>query len=138
MIRVLIIGALDAELGQAARIAAARRARVTQADGPAAGLVRPPTACAGLAPRGLAHDIGWLIERLAAERIACPVIACGRNADAAAAVRAIQAGAREFLPLPPDAERIAAMLQAVAGETEGPVWRDPLMAALLARAEALA
>ena len=80
----------------------------------------------------LAHDIGWLIERLAAERIACPVIACGRNADAAAAVRAIQAGAKEFLPLPPDAELIAAMLQAVAGEADGPVYRDPAMATLLA------
>jgi len=32
MTRVLIIGALDAELGQAARIAAARGARVTQAE----------------------------------------------------------------------------------------------------------
>jgi two-component system, response regulator FlrC len=40
MTRVLIVGALDAELGQAARIAAARGARVAQADGPAAGLVR--------------------------------------------------------------------------------------------------
>ena len=46
----------------------------------------------------LAHDIGWLIERLTAERIACPVIACGRNADAAAAVRAIQAGAKSSCP----------------------------------------
>ena len=37
------------------------------------------------------------------------MIACGRNADAAAAVRAIQAGAKEFLPLPPNADLIAAI-----------------------------
>src|SRR5215213_2704845 len=112
MTRVLIIGPLDGELAQAPRIAGAR---VAQADGPAAGLVRLRSDGADLVLCDLAHDIAWLIERLAAERIACPVIACGRNADAAAAVRAIQAGAKEFLPLPPEAELIAAMLQAAVG-----------------------
>ena len=137
MTRVLIIGALDGELGQAARIAAAARRRGwRRRTASAAGLARLRAEGADLVLCDLAHDIGWLVERLAAERIACPVIACGRNADAAAAVRAIQAGAKEFLPLPPDAELIAAMLQAVAGEAEAPVARDPAMAALLARADA--
>jgi two-component system response regulator FlrC len=138
MTRVLIIGALDGELGQAARIAQARGARLQQADGVAAGLARLRADGADLALCDLAHDVGWLVEQLAAERIACPVIACGRNADAAAAVRAIRAGAKEFLPLPPDAELIAAMLQAVAGEPDAPVHRDPAMAALLERAAQLA
>jgi len=138
MARVLIIGALDAELGQAARIAAARGARVAQADGAASGLAQLRTDGADLVLCDLAQDIGWLVEQLAAERIVCPVIACGRNADAAGAVRAIRAGAREFLPLPPDPELIAAMLQAVAGEADGPIHQDPLMAALLSRAEHLA
>jgi dihydroorotase-like cyclic amidohydrolase len=48
MTRVLIIGALDAELGQAARIAAARGARVAQADGPAAAMARLRTEGADL------------------------------------------------------------------------------------------
>jgi DNA-binding NtrC family response regulator len=138
MARVLIIGPLDAELGQAARIAAARGAQVLQADGVASGLQQLRSAGADLVLCELAQDIGWLVEQLATERIVCPVIACGRNADAAGAVRAIRAGAREFLPLPPDPELIAAMLQAVAGEAEGPIHQDPLMAALLARAEHLA
>ena len=38
MARVLIIGSLEAELGQAARIAVARGARLTVAEGAAAGL----------------------------------------------------------------------------------------------------
>ena len=73
------------------------------------------------------HDVGWLIGQMVAERFACPVIACGRPDDADGAVRAIRAGAKEFLPLPPDADLIAAMLQAVAGDPDKPVVRDPAM-----------
>ncbi len=138
MTRVLIIGALEGELGQAARIAQARGAKLVQADGVASGIARLRLDGADLVLSDLAHDVAWLVEQLAAERIACPVFACGRNADAAAAVRAIRAGAREFLPLPPDADLIAAMLQAVAGEADAPVHQDPAMAALLARAAQLA
>jgi len=138
MARLLIIGGLEAELGQAARMAAAGGADVRQADGVASGLDRLRSEGADLVLCDLAQDIGCLIEQLTAERIACPVIACGRNADASAAVRAIRAGAKEFLPLPPDAELIAAMLQAASGEEAGPVHQDPRMAALLARAEQLA
>ncbi|WP_135469415.1 sigma-54 interaction domain-containing protein [Crenalkalicoccus roseus] len=138
MTRVLIVGALEAELGQAARIAMARGARLAHAEGVAAGLARLRGEGADLVLCDLAHDVVWLLERMAEERIACPVIACGRNVDAAAAVRAIRAGAKEFLPLPPEAELIAAMLAAVAGEPEAPVHRDPLMAALLERAAQIA
>ena len=138
MARLLSIGGLEAELGQAARMAAAGGAAVRHADGVASGLARLRSEGADLVLCELAQDIGWLIEQLTAERIACPVIACGRNADAAGAVRAIRAGAREFLPLPPDAELILAMLRAAAGEADGPVHQDPLMAALLVRAEQLA
>ncbi len=138
MMRLLVIGALAEELGQAARMAQARGARVTQAEGVAAGLARLRAEGADLVFCDLAHDLAWLLERLAGERIACPVIACGRNVDAAAAVAAIRAGAKEFLPLPPDAELIAAMLAAVAGEAEAPVHRDPAMSALLERATQLA
>jgi DNA-binding NtrC family response regulator len=138
MTRVLIIGALDAELGQAARIATARGARLHHAEGVAAALARLRAEGADLVLCDVTHDLGWLVEQLVLERIACPVIACGHNADAAAAVRAIRAGAREFLPLPPDAELIAAMLQAVSAEAEGPVHSDPAMGALLERAGQLA
>jgi DNA-binding NtrC family response regulator len=134
MTRVLIVGSLEAELGQAARIAQARGARLAHAEGAASALERLRGEGADLVLCDLRHDVGWLVQAMAEERIACPVVACGRNADAAAAVRAIQAGAKEFLPLPPDAELIAAMLQAATGEADGPVHQDPAMAALLARA----
>ena len=138
MARMLIIGSLEAELGQAARIAAARGARLVQAEGVASGLERLRADGADLVLCDVVHDVGWLIEAMRGERMACPVVACGRTSDAEAAVRAIRAGAKEFLPLPPDADLIAAMLQAVAGEPDKPVVRDPAMAALMERAAQVA
>src|SRR5215213_11930887 len=119
MARVLIIGDVDAELGQAARIAQAGGARIAHADGVSSGLGRLRSEGADLVLCELSHDVAWLVERLAQERIACPVIACGRDVDAEAAVRAVRAGAKDFLPLPPDADLIAAMLEAAAGERRG-------------------
>jgi two-component system, response regulator FlrC len=136
--RVLVIGSLGGELGQAARMAQLRGARLMHAEGVAAAMARLRADGADLALCDLVHDVAWLVTQLAEERIHCPVIACGRNVDAAAAVRAIRAGAKEFLPLPPEAELIAAMLQAIAGEPEAPVHRDHAMAALLDRAAQVA
>ena len=42
-----------------------------------------------------------------------------------AAAQAIRDGAREFLPLPPDPDLIAAILEAAAGESHAMVVRDP-------------
>ncbi|MBR0672976.1 sigma-54 dependent transcriptional regulator [Neoroseomonas soli] len=138
MSRLLIIGSLEAELGTAARIAAARGARLATAEGVAAGLARLRAEGADLVLCDVVHDVAWLVAQLDAERIACPVVACGRPDDADAAVRAIRAGAKEFLPLPPDADLIAAMLQAVAAAPDRPVVQDPAMTTLLARAEQIA
>jgi DNA-binding NtrC family response regulator len=140
MARLLIIGSLEGELGAAARVAIARGAKLGHAEGVAAGLARLRTDGADLALVDLRHDVVWLVQALAAERIACPVVACGRAEDADAAVRAIEGGARDFLPLPPDADLIIAMLEAAgaAPPAEAPVARDPAMLAMLARAAQLA
>src|SRR4029077_17021755 len=58
-------------------------------------------------------DVGRRVESLKQERFAVPVVACGIGTDADAAVRAIKAGAKEYIPLPPDAGLIAAVLQGV-------------------------
>jgi DNA-binding NtrC family response regulator len=140
MARLLIIGSLEGELGAAARVAIARGAKLGHAEGVAAGLGRLRAEGADLVLVDLRHDVVWLVQALAAERIACPVIACGRAEDADAAVRAIEGGARDFLPLPPDADLIIAMLEAAgaAPQAEGPVARDPAMLSMLARAAQLA
>ena len=63
-------------------------------------------------------DIAKLIDSLEIERISVPVVACGVGNDTQSAVRAIRAGAKEYLPLPPDEELIAAVLEAVAEESQ--------------------
>ena len=84
------------------------------------------------------HDPATLIATLARERIAIPVVACGGEADADAAVDAIRGGAIEFLPLPPDPELIAAILEATASERHALVARDPAMLAVIRKAELVA
>jgi DNA-binding NtrC family response regulator len=137
--RVLIIGSLAGELGQAARIAIARGAKLDQADDAGTALAHlRADARVDLVLCDLAHDVGAVVRALAAERIAVPVVACGTTRDPEAALRAIREGAREFLPLPPDPDLIAAILEAAAGETHALVVRDPLMTATVRRAEQVA
>ncbi|MDE2582862.1 MAG: sigma-54-dependent Fis family transcriptional regulator [Rhodospirillales bacterium] len=137
--RVLIIGSLAGELGQAGRIAMARGAQLDQADHAEAALARlRADARVDLVLCELSHDVGFVVRALAAERIAVPVVACGSGADPDAAVAAIRAGAREFLPLPPDPELIAAILEAAAGESHALILRDPVMQATVRRAEQVA
>jgi DNA-binding NtrC family response regulator len=137
--RVLIIGSLAGELGQAARIAMQRGAKLDQADDADRALVRlRADARVDLVLCDLVHDVGAVVRALAAERMSVPVIACGTGDDPDAAVRAIRAGAREFLPLPPDPDLIAAILQAASGESHTLVVRDPVMATLVRRAEQVA
>ncbi|HET9018402.1 MAG TPA: sigma-54 dependent transcriptional regulator [Acetobacteraceae bacterium] len=137
--RVLIIGSLAGELGQAARMAIARGARIAQADeaGTALDILRGDGGIA-LVLCDLRHDIGALLRALAQERITVPVVACGINAQAEAAVRAIRDGAREFLPLPPDPDLIAAILASVAADDHALIFADPVMQATVKRVEQVA
>ena len=139
MIRVLIVGSLASELGQAARIAMARGVEVVQAEDAGAALSRVRAdASIDLALCDVRADLAGLIRGLAAERIALPVVACGTNNDANAAVRAIRDGAREFLPLPPDPDLIAAILDSASADTHALIMRDPVTLAIAARAEQVA
>src|SRR3954454_9139040 len=70
--------------------------------------------------------------------MAVPVVACGTGDDAEAAAQAIRDGAREFLPLPPDPDLIAAILEAAAGETHAMVVRHPVMQPVVRVAEQVA
>ena len=137
--RVLIIGSLAGEIGQAARIAIARGAKLDQADDTDTALARLRTdARVDLVLCDIVHDIAAVVRALAAERMAVPVVACGTGDDADAAAQAIRDGAREFLPLPPDPDLIAAILEAAAGETHAMVVRDPAMYTAVHRAEQVA
>jgi len=83
-------------------------------------------------------DIAALIAANEAERIRVPVVACGVGADPKRAGDAIRAGAKEFIPLPPDADLIAAVLAAVSDDNRPLVARDPAMQGVLALADQVA
>jgi DNA-binding NtrC family response regulator len=86
----------------------------------------------------VALDIASLVARLAAEHIHAPIVACGIETNAKAAVAAIHAGAKEYIPLPPDPEMIAAVLAAVASDDREMVWRDESMGHVVRLAQQIA
>jgi two-component system, response regulator FlrC len=133
--RLLILGSLAGQLGAAGRIAIGRGAKVLQADSLEEGLTLLRAGdSADLVLIDVGLDVADLIARLKAERISLPVVACGIGTDTRAAVAAIKAGAKEYLPLPPDPELIGAILAAVTRDSHAIVHADPKMAAVLALA----
>jgi two-component system, response regulator FlrC len=137
--RLLIIGSLNGQIGAASQIAISRGAKVSHAadiDLALESLRSGKGADMIMADARL--DIARLIANLTAERINVPVVGCGIGNDAAEAVRAIKAGAREYIPLPPDADLIAAVLEAVTEESNTIIFRDPKTAGVLKLAEQVA
>ncbi|MBL8670339.1 MAG: sigma-54-dependent Fis family transcriptional regulator, partial [Alphaproteobacteria bacterium] len=137
--RILLVGTLEGHFATAGKMALDRGAKVTtvdSVDGALATLRAGRGADAVLCD--IRIDIARLVAALKAERFHVPVIACGIDSDADAAVRAIKAGAKEYLPLPPDAELIAAVLQAITDESHAVIWRDPKTGEVLHLAEQVA
>jgi DNA-binding NtrC family response regulator len=127
--RLLIVGSLSGQLTLATKIAMDKGASVMQADHFEQALrVLRGGRGADLLMVDVELDIADLVARLAAEHIHVPIVACGTGTDARAAVAAIHAGAKEYIPLPPDPELIAAVLAAVADDARDLVYRDDLMA----------
>ena len=126
--RLLIIGEHSSQLSTAAKIAMDRGTRVSFAPDNEAGLsaLRKGHG-ADLVMIDVRRDVAAFIKATDAERIAVPVVACGVKSDADAAVAAIRAGAKEYVPLPPDAELIAAILEAVVEESADMIVVDPAM-----------
>ncbi|MDB5473875.1 MAG: sigma-54-dependent Fis family transcriptional regulator [Devosia sp.] len=137
--RLLIIGALEGQLSEATKMAMNGGAKVAHAPSVEIALAALRAGRgADLLLCDVVMDIAALIAGLQAERIAIPVVACGVEANAAAAVNAIRAGAKEYIPLPPDAELIAAVIAAVARESSDFLFRDPAMERIVKMADQIA
>jgi len=137
--RLLIIGSLGGQLSTASKIAMQRGAKVTHADTIEAALqILRSGRGADLLMVDVSLDIAGLLAKLQAERVHVPIVACGVETDAQAAVSAIRAGAKEYIPLPPDPELIAAVLSAVAQERGDLIYRDDAMASVVKLAEQIA
>src|SRR5882724_5444027 len=137
--RLLIVGTLKGQLTAVSKIAIDKGASVTHAESieQALAVLRSGRG-ADLLMVDVAVDIRDLVLRLEAEHIAVPIVACGVSTDARAAVAAIQAGAKEYIPLPPDPELIAAVLAAVSDDVRELIYRDESMAHVVKLAQQIA
>src|SRR6266851_810396 len=137
--RLLIVGTLNGQLTTATKIAMDRGATVTHAADIAQALaVLRSGRGADLLMVDVAVAIRELVTGLEAEHIHAPIVACGIATDARAAVAAIHAGAKEYIPLPPDPELIAAVLAAVANDSRDLIYRDEAMAKVIKLAQQIA
>lgn len=140
--RLIIAGGLKGQIIAAAKIAMSHGAAVTHTESLDQTLAVLRAKGADLLMIDVVQPIAAYVAALEAERIRTPIVACGTSTDTRAAVAAIQAGAREYVPLPPDPELIAAVLEAVAADQSRLIWRDPAMervvqlASQIARSEA--
>ena len=137
--RLLIVGTLKGQLTLATKLAIDKGAAVTHAEDIEQALrVLRSGRGADLLMVDVGIDIRDLVTRLEHEHIHVPIVACGTSTDARAAVAAIHAGAKEYIPLPPDPELIAAVLAAVANDHRELVYRDDAMAQLVKLAQQIA
>jgi len=125
-IHLLLLGTPGTELRLAAAMARDAGAEVTMADTAAQALSLLRTTSLGLVMIDVETDVAGFMGQLRAERFAVPVLACGVNASADRAVAAIRAGARDYVPLPPQRELIAAAIAsyAEAGSTARLLGQD--------------
>jgi len=137
--RLLVVGRLSGQLSNAVKLAMAAGAKVAHVETcEAATYALRAGQGADLLMVDYELDIAALIAANEAERIRVPVVACGVGADPRRAAEAIRAGAKEFIPLPPEADLIAAVLAAVSDDNRPMIARDPSMQAVITLADQVA
>lgn len=122
---LLIVGTLDGQIGAASKIAIAQGGQVSLAATVEQALdVLRSGKSVELVMIDVKLDIHKFISSLEQERINVLVVACGVANDASLAVKAIKAGAKEYIPLPPDPELIGAVLAAATRENHALIYGD--------------
>ena len=137
--RLMVIGSLSGQISQASKIAIKKGAKVIHAEDTeqALGALRSGRG-ADIIMIDVKLDIASMIQSLETERFSVPVVACGTETDASAAVKAIKSGAKEYVPLPPDADLIAAVLQAVTADNTDMIAGDISMKSVISMADKVA
>lgn len=122
---LLIVGTLDGQIGAASKIAVSHGGRVSITDTVESGLefLRSGKSVE-LVMIDVKLDIHKFISSLTSERINALVVACGVSNNPTLAVKAIKAGAKEYIPLPPDPELIGAVLAAATRENHALIYGD--------------
>jgi DNA-binding NtrC family response regulator len=135
----MIVGQLEGYISAAGKIALQRGAKVIHCEDiiEAIGALRNGKG-ADVVMCDVKQKVGKLIADLEKERIYVPVVACGIGTESRAAVKAIEEGAKEYVPLPPDADLIAAVLEAVTKEESDMIASDPAMENVIKLADKIA
>ncbi len=137
--RLLIVGPLGGQISAATRIAMTLGAKVQHVD-----TIEQATVAlragrgADLLMVDATLDIRTLLAANEAEHIVVPIVAAGVGIDPSMAARAIRAGAREYISLPPDPELIAAVLAAVCNDERQLIAVDAATRHVLALADQIA
>ena len=136
---LLIVGTLNGQIGAASKIAISKGGQVSLADSVEKAL---EILCSGknieLIMVDVTLDVHKLISSLESSRINVLVVACGVANDTSLAVKAIKAGAKEYIPLPPDPELIGAVLAAATRENHALIYGDKKTEAILKMAKQIA
>ena len=136
---LLIVGTLNGQIGAASKIAVEQGGHVTLADTVESALeVLRSGKSIELVMIDVQLDVYKFISSLEAERINVLVVACGVANDPTLAVKAIKAGAREYIPLPPDPELIGAVLAAATRENHALIYGDKKTETILKMAKQIA
>lgn len=136
---LLIVGTLEGQIGAASKIAIQQGGHVSIADNEEAGLdVLRSGKAIELVMIDVKLDVYKFISSLEQERINVLVVACGVANDPSLAVKAIRAGAKEYIPLPPDPEMIGAVLAAATRENHALIYGDKKTEAVLKLAKQVA
>ncbi len=136
---LLIVGTLEGQIGAASKIAIQQGGHVSIADNEEAGLdVLRSGKTIELVMIDVKLDVYKFISSLEQERINVLVVACGVANDPSLAVKAIKAGAKEYIPLPPDPEMIGAVLAAATRENHALIYGDKKTEAVLKLAKQVA
>lgn len=137
--RLLVVGNLDSQVNTACDMARRKGAKVSNCQTISAALehLRDGRG-ADLVLIEVSMDIKKLIDHLKEERIFITVAVYGVNAKSEDAVKAIKAGAKEFIPLPPDEELIAAVLEAISDENDNLIYKSEKMTKAVSLARQIA
>ena len=137
--KLLIVGHLEGHISQAGKIALSRGAKVVHCETIEQAIIALRNGDGiELVMIDIKQDVKSFITQLKTERMSVPVVACGIGNDKQAVLRAIKSGAKEYVPLPPDPELIAAVLEAVTKEEKGMIADDPAMQAVMQMAKQIA
>lgn len=137
--KLLIVGDINSEIKAAIDIAQAKKAKVVMVESCSQAI---DFLCQGKGADLVLVDVQFNIKELTTsmknEKISTPVVAYGIRCSPKEAVAAIKAGAREFLPLPPDERLIAAIFTAISDDSVNIIGDSELLQSVIKIADKVA